>query len=90
MNIYVGNLSFKMTDEDLGKLFSTYGAVSESKVVIDKATRRSKGFGFVEMPNQAEGEEAIKNLDGKEIEGRNIKVNVAKPKEEKPRKPRRY
>jgi RNA recognition motif-containing protein len=90
MNIYVGNLSFKMTDEDLGKLFSTYGTVSESKVVIDKATRRSKGFGFVEMPNQAEGDEAIRQLDGKEVDGRNIKVNVAKPKEEKPRKPRRY
>jgi len=90
MNIYVGNLSYKMTDEDLGKLFSTYGAVSESKVVIDKATRRSKGFGFVEMPNQAEGDEAIRQLDGKEIEGRNIKVNVAKPKEEKPRRNQRY
>ena len=90
MNIYVGNLSYKMTDEDLGKLFSTYGAVSESKIVIDKATKRSKGFGFVEMPNQTEGSEAIKQLDGKEIDGRKIKVNVAKPKEEKPRKPRRY
>jgi RNA recognition motif-containing protein len=90
MNIYVGNLSYKMTDEDLGKLFSTYGTVSESKVVIDKATRRSKGFGFVEMPNQSEGDEAIRQLDGKEIDGRPIKVNVAKPKEEKPRKNRRY
>ena len=90
MNIYVGNLSYKMTDEDLGKLFSTYGTVSESKVVIDKATRRSKGFGFVEMPNQAEGDEAIRQLDGKEVDGRNIKVNVAKPKEEKPRRNQRY
>ena len=76
MNIYVGNLSYRMTDEDLGKLFSTYGAVSESKIVIDRETGRSKGFGFVEMPNQAEGDEAIKQLDGKEVEGRNIKVNV--------------
>ncbi len=90
MNIYVGNLSYRMTDEDLGKLFSTYGAVSESKIVIDRETGRSKGFGFVEMPNQAEGDEAIKQLDGKEVEGRNIKVNVAKPKEDKPRRSQRY
>jgi len=90
MNIYVGNLSYKMTDDDLGKLFSTYGTVSESKVVVDKTTKRSKGFGFVEMPNQSEGNEAIKQLDGKEVDGRNIKVNVAKPKEEKPRRNKRY
>ena len=90
MKIYVGNLSYRMTDEDLGKLFSTYGQVSENKVVIDKATGRSKGFGFVEMPNQAEGDEAIKQLDGKEIEGRNIIVNVAKPKVDKPRRNQRY
>ena len=90
MNIYVGNLSYKMTDEDLGKLFSTYGAVSESKIVIDRETGRSKGFGFVEMPNQGEGDEAIRQLDGKEIEGRSIKVNVAKPKEDKPRRSQRY
>jgi RNA recognition motif-containing protein len=90
MNIYVGNLSYKMTDEDLGKLFNTFGSVSESKIVIDRETGRSKGFGFVEMPNQAEGEEAIRQLDGKEIEGRSIKVNVAKPKEDKPRRSQRY
>jgi RNA recognition motif-containing protein len=64
--------------------------VSESKIVIDRETGRSKGFGFVEMPNQAEGDEAIKQLDGKEIEGRSIKVNVAKPKEDKPRRSQRY
>ncbi len=90
MNIYVGNLSYRMTDEDLGKLFSAYGTVSESKIVIDRDTRRSKGFGFVEMPEQAEGEEAISQLDGKEIEGRNIKVNVAKPREERPRRNQRF
>jgi len=90
MNIYVGNLSYNMTDEDLKKLFTTYGSVSESKVVIDRETGRSKGFGFVEMPTQAEGDEAIRQLDGKEIDGRNIKVNVAKPKEDKPRRSQRY
>jgi RNA recognition motif-containing protein len=90
MNIYVGNLSYKMTDNDLEKLFSSYGSVSASKIVIDRETGRSKGFGFVEMPNQSEGDEAIRQLDGKEVEGRNIKVNVAKPKEEKPRRSQRY
>jgi RNA recognition motif-containing protein len=90
MNIYVGNLSYKMTDEDLRKLFSDFGTVGESKIVTDRDTGRSKGFGFVEMPNQAEGEEAIKQLNGKEIEGRSINVNIAKPKEDKPRRTQRY
>ncbi len=89
MNIYVGNLSYKMTDEDLGSLFNSYGTVSQSKIVIDRETGRSKGFGFVEMPNQSEGDEAIRQLDGKEVDGRNIKVNVAKPKEDKPRRNQR-
>jgi len=90
MNIYVGNLSYKMTDEDLGKLFTNYGSVSESKIVMDRDTGRSKGFGFVEMPNTSEGDEAIRQLDGKEVDGRNIKVNVAKPREDKPRRTQRY
>ncbi len=90
MNIYVGNLSYNMRDEDLEKLFSAFGTVSESKIVIDRDTDRSKGFGFVEMPNQAEGDEAISQLDGKEIDGRAIKVNVAKPKVDKPRRNQRY
>ncbi len=90
MNIYVGNLSYKMTDEDLRKLFSDFGTVAESKIVTDRDTGRSKGFGFVEMPNQAEGEEAIKQLNGKEIEGRSINVNIAKPKEDRPRRSQRY
>ena len=84
MNIYVGNLSYKMNDQDLENLFRTYGSVTEGKIIMDKATGRSKGFGFVEMANDSEGQEAIKQLDGKEVEGRNIKVNVAKPKEERP------
>lgn len=90
MNIYVGNLSYKMTDEDLRKLFSDFGTVAESKIVSDRDTGRSKGFGFVEMPNQAEGEEAIRQLNGKEIEGRSINVNIAKPKEDRPRRTQRY
>ena len=88
--LYVGNLSYKMTDEDLEKLFKTFGSVSESKIILDRETRRSKGFGFVEMPNQAEGDEAIKQLNGKEIDGRSIKVNVAKPRGDKPRRSQGY
>ena len=90
MNIYVGNLPYQMADEDLRELFSSYGSVSDSKVIADRDTGRSKGFGFVEMPNQSEGEDAIEQLNGKEVEGRNIKVNVAKPKEERPRRNQRY
>jgi len=90
MNIYVGNLSYNTTDEDLEKMFQEFGTVSEGKIITDRDTGRSKGFGFVEMPNQAEGDEAIKELDGKEIDGRNIKVNVAKPKEDRPRRRERY
>ena len=90
MKIYVGNLSYKITYEDLVKLFTPFGSVTECKVVLDRDSGRSKGFGFVEMPNQAEGEEAIKQLDGKEIDERNIKVNVDKPKNDKPRRKQRY
>lgn len=90
MKIYVGNLSYRMRDEDLGKLFSNYGTVTESVIILDRETKRSKGFGFVDMPNQEEGEAAIEDLDGKEVEGRNLKVNVAKPREEKPRRAPRF
>jgi RNA recognition motif-containing protein len=90
MNIYVGNLPYGVSDADLQKMFSEFGSVSESKIVTDRDTGRSKGFGFVEMPNQTEGEEAIKQLNGREMEGRNIKVNVAKPKEDRPRRGPRY
>ncbi|OHD63690.1 MAG: RNA-binding protein [Spirochaetes bacterium RBG_13_51_14] len=90
MKIYIGNLSYGVTDSDLEKLFTEFGTVSESKIITDRDTGRSKGFGFVEMANQSEGEEAIKQLDGKEIDGRNIKVNVARPKEDRPRRGPRY
>lgn len=90
MNIYVGNLPYSVGDADLQKMFSEFGAVTESKIISDRDTGRSKGFGFVEMPNQTEGEEAIKQLNGREMDGRNIKVNVAKPKEDRPRRGPRY
>lgn len=84
MNIYVGNLSYGMTDSALEAMFTQFGSVSESKIIIDRETGRSKGFGFVEMSNNQEGEEAIRQLNGKEIEGRAIRVNEAKPQAERP------
>jgi len=83
MNIYVSNLSFAVQDEDLKEFFAEYGEVSSAKVIKDKYTNRSKGFGFVEMPDDAAGQKAIAELDGGMVEGRAIKVMVAKPKEER-------
>jgi RNA recognition motif-containing protein len=79
MNIYVGNLSYGMTDNALEALFTQFGSVSESKIIFDRETGRSKGFGFVEMSNSSEGEEAIRQLNGKEIDGRSLRVNEARP-----------
>ncbi|MFT3903420.1 MAG: RNA-binding protein [Niabella sp.] len=81
MNIYVGNLSWNLKDQDLQNLFSEYGEVASAKIVSDKFTNRSKGFGFVEMPNQEEAEAAINALNGNELDGRNIVVNESRPKE---------
>ena len=83
MNIYVSNLSFAVQDEDLKGFFAEYGEVSSAKVIMDKYTNRSKGFGFVEMPDDAAATKAIAELDGGMVEGRAIKVMVAKPKEER-------
>ncbi|MFC1670850.1 RNA recognition motif domain-containing protein [Spirochaetota bacterium] len=90
MNIYVGNLPYSISEGDLETLFSDFGSVAEAKIITDRDSGRSKGFGFVEMPEQSEGEEAIKELDGREVEGRNIKVNEARPKQDKPRNRSRY
>ncbi|MSR15530.1 MAG: RNA-binding protein [Gammaproteobacteria bacterium] len=81
MNIYVGNLPYTMKDEDLRATFERYGAVMSAKVVIDRETNRSKGFGFVEMADQGESEAAIKALDGQDMNGRPLRVNPAKPRE---------
>ena len=86
MNIYVSNLSFAVTDEDLRSYFADYGDVSSAKVIMDKFTNRSKGFGFVEMSNDAAAQKAIAELDGATVDGRSIKVNIAKPREERPAK----
>jgi RNA recognition motif-containing protein len=80
MNIYVGNLDFRVDEKDLGEIFSEYGTVSSARVIIDKNNGRSKGFGFVEMDNQDEANKAIQELDGATFENRKITVNEAKPK----------
>jgi RNA recognition motif-containing protein len=82
MNIYVGNLSYGVSDDNLREVFEAFGAVSSAKVITDKYSGRSKGFGFVEMDNDAEANAAIEQLDGAEIDGRQVKVNEARPKED--------
>ncbi|GBE36867.1 RNA recognition motif [bacterium BMS3Bbin07] len=86
MNIYVGNLPYDVTEDELKGLFSEFGEVSTVNIITDKYSGQSKGFGFVEMPNDSEAEEAIKALDGSELKGRNIKVNQAKPRGERPQR----
>ena len=81
MNIYVGNLSWGLKDQDLANLFTPFGEVASAKIVMDKFTQRSKGFGFVEMPNDEQAQAAIAQLNGSEIEGRNLVVNESRPKE---------
>ncbi|NNV55727.1 RNA recognition motif domain-containing protein [Limnovirga soli] len=87
MNIYVSNLSFAVQDEDLRGFFAEYGEVTSAKVIMDKFTNRSRGFGFVEMADKEGAEKAIKELDGATVDGRAIKVNEARPKEDRPKKP---
>ena len=86
MNIYVGNLNYSVKEEELNELFSEYGEVVSVKLIKDRETGRAKGFAFVEMANDDEASKAIENLDGSDLEGRNMKVNQAKPRE--PRTPR--
>jgi RNA recognition motif-containing protein len=81
MNIYVGNLSWNLKDQDLSDLFAPFGEVSSAKIVTDKFTQRSKGFGFVEMPSDEQAQAAIAQLNGSEVDGRNLVVNESRPKE---------
>jgi RNA recognition motif-containing protein len=90
MNIYVGNLPFSITDADLRETFARFGDVSQVNLITDKFTGESKGFGFVEMANNAQADAAIKGLNGKDLKGRNITVNQAKPKTDRPTRDRRY
>ncbi len=90
MNIYVGNLSYSITQDELYDLFFEFGEVSSVKIIDDRTTGRPKGFAFVEMPNQVEAEDAIRNLNEKEVKGRNMRVNQARPREDRPRRRSRY
>ena len=89
MKIYVGNLPWSIKDEQLQELFTAYGEVSSATVIMDKFSGRSKGFGFVEMTNDTDAETAMKALNDKEVGGRNLRVNEARPREDRPnRRPR--
>jgi cold-inducible RNA-binding protein len=83
MKLYVGNLAFKTSSEDLQQLFSQAGTVESASVVEDRETRRSRGFGFVEMASKEEGEAAIAQFNGKELDGSNLTVNEARPREDR-------
>ena len=90
MNIYVGNLSFEVTDESLTTSFTEYGEVSTARVIIDRFSGRSRGFGFVEMPNDTEAQAAIQSLNGQEMQGRVLTVNEARPREDGGRRERNW
>ena len=81
MNIFVGNLAFSATDDSLRQLFESHGVVDKVNIITDRDTGRSKGFGFVEMPDSAASKAAMQGLNGKELEGRTLTVNEAKPRE---------
>ena len=82
VTLYVGNISYSMKEEELRKAFGQFGEVVSVKVIIDKRTGKSKGYGFVEMDSEASAEEALKNMNGKELAGRNVKVNKANSQSE--------
>jgi len=90
MEIYVGSLAYSVTEEDLKEAFTAFGEVASVRLVSDKFSGKSKGFGFVEMPSNEEAEAAIAALNEKDFKGRDIKVNQAKPKEERPQRRARY
>ena len=86
MNLYISNLSYNISDEDLRLLFADYGEITSAKVIMDRETGKSKGFGFVEMAEASAGNQAIEALNGNDCEGRTLRVNEAKPREERPRR----
>lgn len=85
MNLFVGNLAWATTQSDLEAAFGAYGQVSSAKIMTDRETGKSRGFAFVEMPNDAEARKAIEALNGQDLKGRAINVNEARPREERPR-----
>ena len=86
MKIYVGNMPYSTTSEELGALFEEFGQVDDATVIMDRETGRSKGFGFVEMPNNSEADNAIKALNSTQLKGRMITVNQARPRGDRPRR----
>ena len=86
MNIYVGNLSYQATEEEIRKAFEAFGEVTSVNIIKDRDTGQSKGFGFVEMPDSGKAQEAIEKLNATELAGRNLKVNEARPRNDRPRK----
>ena len=90
MNIFIAGISYNLSNADLGELFEEFGEVISAKIVMDRETGRSKGFGFVEMPNDEEGNAAIAALNEKEIDGKTLAVSVARPREEGPRRNSNY
>ncbi|NTU93572.1 MAG: RNA-binding protein [Chlorobiaceae bacterium] len=90
MNIYIGNLPYGVSEDDLRDAFSQFGQVQSANIITDKFSGRSKGFGFVDMPNDSEGREAIESMNDKDFKGRTIKVNEARPREERPMRRERY
>jgi len=84
MNIYVGNISYQTTNDDLREAFEPFGEVTDAHVIMDRETGRSRGFGFVEMANDAEAKEAIEKLNGSDMQGRNVTVNEARPRQPRP------
>ena len=90
MNMYIGNLAYDVTEDDLKNAFSEFGEVSSVKIITDKFSGRPKGFGFVEMPDNSEADQAIKALNGKAFNGRSIKVNQAEAKRKRPQRRHRY
>ncbi|WP_405231905.1 MULTISPECIES: RNA recognition motif domain-containing protein [Lentisalinibacter] len=89
-NIYVGNLAYSVTSDDLREVFSEYGEVSSANVIMDKFSGRSKGFGFVEMPDSSAASAAIEALNEQDLQGRNMRVNEARPREDRPQRRDRY
>jgi RNA recognition motif-containing protein len=86
MNIYVGNMAYGVSQNELQALFEQYGEVSSANVITDKFTGQSKGFGFVEMPQDDQAQKAVAELNGQELKGRNLTVNEARPRAERPRR----
>ncbi len=85
MNIYVGNLSYNLTEDDLRALFAEFGDVTSAKLIMDRYTGQSKGFGFVEMSDDGAAQKAIDELNGRDVSGRSLTVTQARPREERPR-----